>query len=218
LFFLFLEFTLSSDAQEYTFMTPKRSKLEQQMEADAVSPNADALARIKDLVRTRRDLSAEIGSLEERLKEKQRAVRELDHVTLPNLFTDIGIDHLGIPAEGNAPAVKAVLMDYYKAVIAADWSEERRLAAFARMNELGWGDIIRRVIHISFDPKDTNWSAVADSLSEMGVPFTVQMQVPWTTLTATIKAHYEAGRRLSAGDLDTIGAAVGQVVKLKEEK
>src|SRR5262245_51840119 len=129
-------------------MNKSKSKLERQMAQDAVSPPADALARIRDLVRLRRDLKAEIESLEERLKERQSVVKELEYSTLPNLFTDIGIDRLGVPAEGNSPAVKAELKDYYKAVIQAEWTEERRLAAFARMQALGMGDLIRRVIHI----------------------------------------------------------------------
>src|SRR5580765_3595263 len=90
---------------------------------DATAPKADALARIKSLVQLRRDLASEIEELESRLKEKHKEARELDHSTLPSLFSDIGIDHIGIPAEGNNPAVIVRLMDYYKAVIAADWSE-----------------------------------------------------------------------------------------------
>jgi uncharacterized protein YjiS (DUF1127 family) len=187
------------------------------VDADASTPSPDALLKIKNLVKARRDLTAEIATLEERLKEKSRAARELDHVTLPTLFNDIGIDRLGVPAEGNAPAINAILSDYYRANIAADWSEERRIAAFTRMQKIGMSDLIRRVIHISFDPKDAGWEAVAELLTDMGVQFTVQLMVPWQTLTAALKAHYDAGQRLSAAELEELGATVGQIVKLKQE-
>lgn len=194
------------------------TNLDEIMMADAATPNEDALKKVRALVASRRDLQQEANSLEERAKEKQRAIRDMDYKILPELFSVVGIDRLGLPAEGNQPALEAVLSDYYRANIAADWSEERRGAAFAHLQKLGMGELIRRNFEVSFAPDDPAWSDFANLLTDQGIPFSMRMSVPWQTLTAALRALYEGGSRLSAVDLEAIGATVGQVVKLKPGK
>jgi len=187
----------------------------EELERAASAPAEDRLEAVRSAVRARRDLAREIADLEEKLDVLSKRRHRLDTETLPEMFMSIGVDRIGLPAEGNEPAVDAVLSNLYNASIPAKWDAERREKAFAKLEELGLGAIVRRVVESDFGPGEEGWKRVVDALEALGVSFSVKDTVHWKTLTAGIQSLCEAGKTPSAPDLETVGAFVGKIVNLK---
>ncbi len=133
------------------------------------------------------------------------------------MFTEINIDSLGLPAEGNLPAYDTELKPYYKANIPVDWEPERRQAAFDYLDEQNAGDIIKSVFIVAI-PRGKRAVAlkVQKALEKLKVEYTADLSVPWNTLTAWVKESVE--KHKTVPNLDVLGATVGQVVNLKERK
>jgi hypothetical protein len=176
---------------------------------------ADRLENLRALVRARRDLGAEIAALEERLAALGKRRHVFDTDVLPNMFREIGVDRIGLPAEGNHPAIDAVLVDFYKASISDKWDAVRREDAFARLAALGLGALVRRTVESDFAPGEKGWQRVVNALEKLGVSFSVRDRVHWKTLTAAVQSLCEDGKTPSAADLEAIGAYVGKTVNLK---
>ena len=178
---------------------------------------ADKLDALRDMARQLRDKEAEISSLDERIKDAKAEAADIRTKKLVDLMAEVGVDRVGLPAEGNYPACDAELKPYYHAVISADWEPERRQAAFAWLDSAGHGDLIKTAITILI-PRDDR--AMAKSielyLEQCGVSYTAQLDVPWNTLTAFVREQIENYHRTPP--LETLGATVGQVVKLKARK
>jgi hypothetical protein len=187
----------------------------EELERDSPAPAADRLEKLRAAVRARRDLGREIASLEERLDALSKRRHQLDTDALPRMFMEIGVDRIGLPAEGNEPAVDAVLGNLYNASIPAKWDSERRENAFAKLDELGLGAIVRRTVESDFGPGEEGWKYVVDALEKLGVSFSVKDSVHWKTLTAAIQSLCETGKAPSASDLEVVGAFVGKIVNLK---
>src|SRR5262245_34029155 len=187
----------------------------EELERSSPAASSDRLEAVRSAVRARRDLGREIAELEERLDALSKRRHRLDAEVLPGMFLEIGVDRIGLPAEGNEPAVDAVLSNLYNASIPAAWDAERREKAFAKLSELGLGALVRRVVESDFGPGEEGWKRVVDALEKLGVSFSVKDTVHWKTLTAAIQSLCEAGRTPSAPDLEAVGAFVGKIVKLK---
>jgi hypothetical protein len=185
-----------------------------QSQASAPEDKLDALRAV---ARRLRDKRAEITSLDERLSEAKAEVRQIETKEMVDLMAEVGVDKVGLPAEGNYPACDAELKPYYHAVISADWEPERRQAAFAWLDSAGHGDLIKTAITVLI-PRDDRAMAVSIQhyLEQCGVQHQVLLDVPWNTLTAFVKEQVEKYHRTPP--LETLGATVGQVVKLKARK
>jgi hypothetical protein len=177
----------------------------------------DKLDALRDMARQLRDKEKEIADLDERIKATKAEAAEIRTKKLVDLMAEVGVDRVGLPAEGNYPACDAELRPYYHAVISADWEPERRQAAFAWLDSAGHGDLIKTAITILI-PRDDR--AMAKSielyLEQTGVQHTVLLDVPWNTLTAFVREQVEKYHRTPP--LETLGATVGQLVKLKARK
>lgn len=178
---------------------------------------ADKLDALRATARRLRNKRAEITSLDERLSEAKAEAKLIETKELVDLMAEVGVDKVGLPAEGNYPACDAELRPYYHAVISADWEPERRQAAFAWLDSAGHGDLIKTAITILI-PRDDRAMAVSIQhyLEQCNVVHTVLLDVPWNTLTAFVKEQVEKYHRTPP--LETLGATVGQVVKLKARK
>lgn len=193
--------------------------IERKMDADAQSPSADGLRVLRDAVRRHRALELEIADLEERLKFRKQERYQQQHETLPDLFAQYGATVIGVEAEGNAPPFVAHLRDYYRAGISSEWSQEQQSAAFALLNKMKLGDLIKRVVEIRFAmEEDKEFKRLRATLAKLKIPFAVRQTVPWNTLTSYVKERYKAGRPMSDAALRTLGATVGSVVELKQQK
>lgn len=187
-------------------------------DADKTAPTEASLEVVRRHIRQARDNERQIADLQTRLKELGEAQTKLTQKTLPDLFTEVGIDVLGTPAEGNLPSYDAKLSPYYHANIATEWPDEKKAAAFNYLSEAPGGeDLIKTVITIPLGRGDRKTALkVEKSLDKLGVTFTSSLGVPWNTLTAWVKEQVE--KHQTTPKLDLIGATVGNVVKLKERK
>ena len=188
------------------------------MKADAPAPTETSLEKARSYLRQSRDNERTIKDLDERLKKAKEDQLTLTQKTLPDFFTEIGIDTLGLPAEGNLPAYDAKLLPYYHANIGSDWEPERQERAFTYLSSQDGGeDMIKTIVEVHLGRGDRKTALkVEAALQKLNVPFSVKLGVPWNTLTAWVKERIE--KHKTTPDLETLGATVGKVVKLKECK
>lgn len=179
-------------------------------------PAEDKLDKVRDGVRRMRDLRARRADLEEQVAETGRLLYELEFSELPSLFDEARVTNIGLEPEGNQPGVVAKVAPYYKANIAADWSEEKKSAAFEWLDKNGHGGLIKTIISVEL-PRGSRGLAkqVKSALKKLRVPYTENPGVPWNTLTAFVREQIEGGNTVP---LDTLGATVGRVVKITEAK
>lgn len=184
---------------------------------EALPPPPDRLEAIRDRMRAARDLRLKIAGDIEKTKQDMAALYAIEHGELPELFSQVQQNYLQLGAEGNLPAYDGRLKPYYKAVIAADWPEERRERGFAEVERLGGEDLIKNQIIIETGRGEEKIAAkVVAGLEKAGVAFKRKRDVPWNTLTAFVKEQVEEKKVVP--NLELLGAVVGRVVELKPEK
>lgn len=199
-------------------------KIDPAFEAEIASdvkrkPPKDKLEFVRNQIRAMRDLDQEINDAEEKVKTLKRERSEMEMVTLPDLFAQLKLTHLGLAAEGNQPPYEARLRDYYHANIKASWTDVRREEALGWIEDKGLGDIIKSVITVELGlGTEEQHDQLVKLLKKAGVHFTEMRTVPWNTLTSAIKEMYQRGETLSDNELQTIGATVSKVVKLSPKK
>ena len=177
----------------------------------------DKLEAVRDQLRKSRDTELEIADLTEKLEALNKVQNLRIHEELPALFQEIGIDKLGIGAEGNLPAYDASLSPYYKASISAEWPQERQDAAFDWLEKEGHGDLIKNMFVVQLGRGDEKKAKKLRGLLEKaGYEFENKRAVPWNTLTAFVKEQVEVKQKTP--NLELIGATVGKIVKLKPRK
>lgn len=200
-------------------MTGPSAALAAAVRRDKTAPTEDSLERVRKVLRDARDKDREIADLEGRLKTVRAEVLELKQKTLPDIYDEVGIDNLGLPAEGNLPAYDCKLEPYYHANISAEWEEDRRQAAFTYLDEYGdgTGEMIKSTYTVLL-PRGNRKKALAveKALQKLKVEVVSKLEVPWNTLTAWVKEQVE--KHNTTPDLNVLGATVGRVVKLKERK
>lgn len=191
------------------------SDLLELVEEDKTRPvSQDKLDRLKAMGVKVMQLKKEIAEAEKALQEKQSRFHNLVSNEMPALFEETKTDRLGLPEYG----IDLVLTNYYHANIAADWTEERREAAFSWMEEQGHGDLVRVIVSVTFGKQELREAKIlADHLkTKFGYLPTVQKTIPWNSLTAWLKEQVEKLHRVPP--LELIGGTVGKVVKPKERK
>ncbi len=177
----------------------------------------DQLARARTVATEYAKLERDITDLEAQLKEKRTRYLELSMRELPSVLGELSIDKIGLPEMG----VDVVVAPYYKANIAADWPEEKRDAAFTWLEENGHGDLIKSVLSVTFGRKELELARQLEELIRTQFaganshPVSIDMSVPWNTLTAFVREQIQRGESLP---LDTLGATVGSVATVKKRK
>jgi hypothetical protein len=156
-----------------------------------------------------------IKDLEERLAAARNELNALQFETLPTILDSLGVDRLGVPAHDNMPAFDLTLLPYCKAVIPASWPPEKRAAAFTALTEFGHEDLIKTEI-VTALPRGQHALAqqIVAAIRERGAEPQVDEAVHHGTLTAWLSSRLAAHQPVP--DLETIGASVGRIVKLKE--
>ncbi len=171
------------------------------------------LTKLRDMVKRARSLQMTLNNLEERLKQTGEELRLILQTEMPDLMNELGVPSLTIEPEGNEPGFAAELKPYYSANIAASWTEERRKAAFSALEDLGAGDLIKVAVEFNFAKGQLEKArALAEANAKLGPK--MKQTVHQQTLTAWLREQVEEGRQLP--ELETIGARIGQHVKLKE--
>lgn len=159
-------------------------------------------------------VEAQIKQLEETvaaLKEERKVITQR---TLPTFLDSIGMDRVGLPAQG----VDIVVENYYHANI----PPEHEAAAFNWLDENGHGDLIKLTLTVALAKGDYETGKkllerIEAYLLAAKVKATVssKLGVPWNTLTAFVKEQTTAGVALP---LELLGATIGRIVKIKTRK
>ena len=176
----------------------------------------DKIELLQDLILSRRQMDLEKSDLEERLKQLNEKIQNMDFERLPEAFAMAGVDHIGVAAQGNFPACEAKLKDYYRANIAAGWEPERRDVAFKRLDDLGLGALVKYAVTCQFDRGErVKAEKLMKTLEDKGIGAKMLKEVHWKSLTGAIREMCETNRKPSDGALDEIGAYVGKIVDIK---
>lgn len=176
----------------------------------------DKLERAKAMAREARDLEIEIKNREALLKADQDKLKRIKEQDLVDLFTEVGIDHIGIPPEGNLPAYDCQLEPFTHANISAEWDDDRKNDAFSYLDKNKAGDLIKSTLTVALGRGDyKTMKKVTTALKKLKVPYEIKLAVPWATLTSWVKARVDAGAIL---EFDKIGAHVGQRVSIDVRK
>lgn len=185
------------------------------MRGDA-SHGDDRLKRLRTALSRWRDVAKETLDLEERLDSLRRAKLEIERVVLPDVFAEVSVNSISLPAEGNLPAVDATLTDFFRASIPVAWPPEQREAAFATLDELGVGGVIQSVVSVTF-PRGSERDAreLSQRLTSEGYAVRHERSVHHKTLTSAVKELCESGRRPSDSTLERIGAEAGKTVRVR---
>jgi len=192
--------------------------------ADAVkaTPQTTSEDRLKALraeVARIRDLQADKGDLEDKLKGVNIAINKAQFTTLPDLFDELGISVIELAPEGNHPGVKAEAKPFYRAGIAASWDDDKREAAFQVLTEEGAEDLIKTSVVAQF-PRGAHAAALAFAASAPSMAVAVvKEEVHAKTLTAWLREQVEKFKKVpEKAKLEALGASVGRSVTLKPLK
>lgn len=184
---------------------------------EAQSYDEDKLTELRKRVVEARELEATIDNLEEMVKQHKATLNTLLHKDLPDLFNEIGIDEIAVPAQGNWPSFRATCAPYYAAGIPVKWDNARRSEAFEYLTENGAGDLIKTELGVKFRREDRDEALrIAGKLQSEGLEPEMKEAVHQATLTAWLCEQVELNGWVP--DLEKIGGTVGRVVKLKDKK
>lgn len=184
------------------------------------SATGDRLAALREAASAARDKQLEIQNLEERLKALASELNALYHETLPALMDAAGVDHVGLPQDGNAPAVDYKLRPFYSANIAAKWSDDKKQQAFDYLKSVDAADLIKTKVEVSLPKGNLELAKrIAAFATDNGAPVTLTESVHTQTLTSWLRELVETHHtRPPQADLDKIGATIGRIVKPQERK
>ena len=186
--------------------------------ARSTQPSHERTAPLLAAAAELRDTDMAINELEERLAAARKRKNVLQFETLPAMLDNVGFDHIGLPAQDNIPAYDLMLQPYFHANIAANWAPERRAAAFAALEQNGDGDLIKTQLRISLPRGESELAAKIAELLRLNFNINPEIteNVHHQTLTAWLQEQIENGQPLP--DLETIGATVGRIARLKPRK
>ena len=178
----------------------------------------DAVARLRRAAELARDLDLEVDRLEGLLADVRARRHRLLADEMPELMDAAGVDRIGVPASGNAPAVDFVLGPFYRAGIAKAWPEDKKRRALDLLKKLGAEDLIKTEVTASL-PRGR--LADAERLVRIaeaeGIAASLAETVHAQTLTAWLREVYDRrGQALGADQLEALGASVGRVVRVQE--
>jgi len=164
-----------------------------------------------------RDLQEEKASLEERLRDVNLRISDLEFVTLPTIMDEMRIARLDLDPEGNHPGLELVVKPHYYANIAADWDPDRRQAAFQALEKSGNGDLIKTDVQISLSRQErSRLKKLLGGLKKAGFDFAVKEAVHFSTFTAWLKEQTELKHPVPP--LEVIGAKIGRICRPRIKK
>jgi hypothetical protein len=188
------------------------SKLLDVIKGTKVELPKDKLDKIRAQCKVMRILTMEIRDAEHALAEKKKQLSTLQTKTLPELFAENNIPSITIGAEGNLPAMTLESKPFYKAVL-----PENSDPGLRWLEKHGHGDLIKRVFKINL-PMDSKKQAdqVRKLVQRLDLAYEEKEDVPWASLTAFVKEMIE--KRKKAVPLEILGAMIGRIVKIKQER
>ena len=194
-----------------------RALLDAMASDDSQQAPADKLEEVKNLVRELRKEEIDLKDLEERVSLSKERINQLKHKTIVDKMDEIGINKIGIDAEGNLPRYDIETGPYYHANIAEGWEEERKAAAYTWLEKNKHGDLIKATYSIQFGRGEAKLRKAFESLLKKSkTEYAVKLGVPWNTLTSFVKEQIEVKK--VTPPLEVLGATVGRVAKVVNQK
>lgn len=174
----------------------------------------DKLERVRDEVRKLRDLEKSNEDLTNQIAENNAAIRLLKEKTLVEMMDKVGINSIGVNAEGNHPAYNIELGEYFHARI-PDENQER---AYAWLKQTKNEDLIQTKYTVSFGRGDAKAAAKFEKLLiKSKEAYDRKESVPWNTFEAFLRGEFKK-KPLSQKIMDMLGASSGRVVKVLKPK
>jgi len=192
------------------------------VKARPAKAGADRLVAIRNKMREARALQLSIEDAQERLTALQRKLYEIqgggkERGELVDMMESVGMRNFTLEAEGNWPAYSVTLQPYYNVSFPTD--EDKRADAINYIaKDMGVPDIVKHNYAIGFGKGESKMAKQLTALLKKAKMFdrtTIAMTVHSQTLKAEIRRRFESGKPLSLTALETIGATVGKVVKMK---
>jgi hypothetical protein len=192
------------------------------------APSRDQSLKLTALGRELLDVEHHMLELERELEKAQKRRHAIRHSELPELMESVGQNKIGLGA------LEIVLEPFYHASISAEWPEEKRQAAFDYLEARGDGDMIKLQLSYAFRRGELDAARLVQFAMDATVELinkirgdagveqefvlpepSLRTEVHHMTLTAWLREQVEAGREV---DLEKVGATVGQVAKVKQQK
>jgi hypothetical protein len=175
---------------------------------------APDLPAIRAVAAKARDLKQTCADLTERLEQAKEQYNAVIYDELPTMLQLAGMDHLGLPAQGNNPAYDIALKRHITANIASNWEPEKRKAAFAWLRANKHGDLIKTVITIRLGRNTAALvKKVVAAVRKLGCEPEVTEAVHNQTLGAWLREQVDQQK---VPPLETIGGHMGFVAELKQ--
>jgi hypothetical protein len=156
-----------------------------------------------------RDSYLEKTKLEEKVKEIQSRITNIERKDLPDLFSRAKVSSVTIEPDGNYPGFVAERGTVYGAKI----PDEKRMEAFQWLESQGHGDLVKSTINIVFGMQEHERRLqVMKLLADNGVEYWADESVHHMTLKAFVKREITAGRIVPQ---DLLGVFIFDEVKIK---
>jgi hypothetical protein len=118
--------------------------------------------------------------------------------------------------EGNLPEIEVKVEAFYSASIAKGWDAAKKKAAFAYLESLDAGDLIKTIVSIPFKREERDEvQKLVDLVEDEGFETEVEESVHASTLKSWLKERTEKHKEET--DLEKIGGMIGRIAKLKEK-
>ena len=176
-----------------------------------------SIARGQELASKLAALDSLIKAAEDKVEAWKKERLELSRKVIPEFFLGrLKTDRIGVPAAG----ADVVVRPYVHANIRADWDESRRQQGFEYLEEIGLGGTVKVVMTIEFERGEIEDARALEKIvreSPYGNshPPSMEMSVPWGTLTASVRERVSKGLKT---DLEKLGATVGHEAKVVKRR
>lgn len=185
-----------------------------QQDANGGLATEDKLEKVRDEVRKLRDLEKSNEDLANQIAENSAAIRLLKEKTLVEMLDGVGINSIGVNAEGNHPPYDITIGDYFHARI----PDENQDRAYSWLKETKNEDLIQTKYTVSFGRGDIKAAEKFEKLLiKSKEAYDKKESVPWNTFEAFLRGEFKK-KPLTQKVMDMLGATTGRIVKVVKPK
>ena len=165
----------------------------------------ESLRVVADLATRQINLEREVEDLENRLKEKQEALKQVQEKDLPEALAECGLSEIKL-VDGSKVTVKP----YYQ----ANPPKEKYDEAMNWLRDNGHGDLIKNDVTVSFGKgEDDRAVDFKRFLTDNGTSYVDKTGVHPMTFKAFVREQVETGQNLP---FDLLGIYIGQKATIKK--
>jgi hypothetical protein len=181
--------------------------LETQLAAAAAVPDDAALTTVRDLaLRLVRETGA-LEALRAEVARREKDLKDLAERQLPEKFTAVGITALPLT---NGATIEV------KPFVGASIEEEKREAAYAWLERVGAGDLVKNLVTLAFGRGEDALATFIHGVAQRaGLTAEIKKSVNYQTLQAWVRDRLGRGEGVDTG---VITVYAGQVAKIKLPK